>query len=86
MGPGSIDTRDEEAYAVRTSAVVLRVSLCARGDLADDAIERDRACESETGRKGLLLHVVGEDTGIGGEAGKRDAIVRVDGNDLLLVG
>jgi hypothetical protein len=34
----------------------------------------------------LLLHEVGEDAGIGGEACERDAEVGVDGEDLFLVG
>lgn len=34
----------------------------------------------------MLAHEVREDAGIGGEAGERDAVVGVDGDDLLLVG
>ena len=32
-----------------------------------------------------FCHEVGEDTGVGGEAGEGDAVVGVDGDDLLLV-
>jgi hypothetical protein len=34
----------------------------------------------------LLLHEVGEDAGVGGEACECDSHVLVDGDDLLLVG
>jgi len=34
----------------------------------------------------LLLHEVGEDAGVGGEAGEGDAVVGVDGDDFALVG
>ena len=65
---------------------MLRVALGAAGDLGDDVREGDGAGEGEAGGKGLLLHVVGEDAGIGGEAGEGEAVVRVDGDDLFLVG
>ena len=34
----------------------------------------------------MLFHEVAEDAGVGGETGEGEAIVRVDGDDLLLVG
>jgi hypothetical protein len=34
----------------------------------------------------LLLHEVGEDAGVGGQAGEGDAVVGVDGDDFALVG
>lgn len=34
----------------------------------------------------LLLHEVGEDAGVRGQAGDGDADVRVDGEEFLLVG
>ena len=33
----------------------------------------------------MLFHEVGEDAGVGGEAGEGDANVFVDGDDFLLV-
>jgi len=33
----------------------------------------------------LLLHVVGEDAGVGGETGEGEAVVGVEGDDLFLV-
>lgn len=34
----------------------------------------------------MLLHEVGKHTGVRGETGERDTEVRIDGDDLLLVG
>lgn len=65
---------------------MLGVGLGTVTDRGDDSFEGDGAAVGEARGEGLLLHVVGEDAGIGGEAGESDAQVLVDGDDLLLVG
>jgi len=77
---------DQETHAVGASPVVLRVGLGTGADLRHDVGEGDRASESEAGGEGLLLHVVGEDAGVGGETGEGEAVVRVERDDLFLVG
>ena len=49
-------------------------------------LERDGAAVGQARGERLLLHEVGEDTGVGGQAGEGEAQVLVDGDDLLLVG
>lgn len=81
-----IDTGNEQADTVRPLSVLLCVCLCAVCDARNDLGQRNGAVVGEAGGERLLLHEVGEDAGIGGETGKGDTEVRVDGNDLLLVG
>jgi hypothetical protein len=81
-----IDTRNKEANAVGPLAVVLGVGLGAVADGGDEALERDGAAVGQAGTEGLLLHEVGEDAGVGGEAGEGEAEVLVDGDYFLLVG
>lgn len=85
MRAGGVGARDEQADAVGAAPVGLRVCLRARGDLIDDAGERDGAREREARGERLLLHVVAEHARVRGETGEREAVVRVDGDDLLLV-
>lgn len=65
---------------------MLRVCLGPARDLAYDLAEGDGAGEGQPGGQGLLLHVVAEDAGVGGEAGEGEAVVGVYGDDLFLVG
>jgi hypothetical protein len=51
-----------------------------------DLWEGDGSCIGQATGEGLLLHEVGEDAGVGGEAGESDAVVAVYLDDLLLVG
>ena len=81
-----VDAGNEQAHAVGSPAVLLRVGLGTVCDAGGDLGEGDGAVVGEAGCEGLLLHEVGEDTGVGGETGEGEAIVRVDGDDLLLVG
>lgn len=81
-----IDTSDEEADTIRALAVVLGVCLGALADGGDDALEGDGAAVGEARGEGLLLHEVGEDASVGGQASEGDAEVFVDGDDFLLVG
>jgi hypothetical protein len=55
-------------------------------DAGGDVGEQDGTGVGEARGEGLLLHEVGEDAGIAGEAGQRDAVVGVDGDDFALVG
>jgi hypothetical protein len=79
-------TSNEQADAVRTLAVVLRVSLGPVADGGYEALEGDGAAVGEARGQGLLFHEVGEDASVGGEAGEGEAEVFVDGDDFLLVG
>ncbi len=65
---------------------MLGVGLCAVADGGDESFEGDCSAIGEAGGEGLLLHEVGEDAGVGGEARKGEAEVLVDGNNFLLVG
>ena len=85
MGTSCVDAGDQQAHAVGSAAVLLGVGLGAVGDARGDVGEQDGAVVCEARGEGLLAHEVGEDTGVGGEAGEGDAVVGVDGDDLLLV-
>lgn len=78
MGASFVDTGNKESDTVRTTTVVLGVDLGFIGDGVYDAGYRDGAVVEEAGGHGLLAHEVGEDTGVGGEAGEGDAEVGVD--------
>ena len=80
-----VNACNEEAYSVRAFAVVLGVGLGAVADGRDEAFERDGTAVGQARGEGLLLHEVGEDAGVGGEAGEGEAQVLVDGDDFLLV-
>lgn len=77
---------DQQTDTVGSAAVLLGVCLCAVGDAGGDVGEEDGAVVGQARGEGLLAHEVGEDAGVGGETGKGDAVVGVDGDDLLLVG
>jgi len=83
---GGVGAGDQEPDTVGAPAVVLRVGLRARPDLRHDVGEGDGAGEGQARGEGLLLHVVGEDAGVGGETGEGEAVVSVEGDDLFLVG
>lgn len=86
MRATGVDAGDQEPDAVGSLAVMLGVCLRAVADAGGDLRERNGAAVGEAGGEGLLFHEVGEDARVGGEAGEGDAVVRVDGNNLLLVG
>ena len=86
MRASGVHTRDQEAYTVGPLAVVLGVGLGAVADAGGDVGEEDGAAVGQARGEGLLLHEVGEDAGVGGEAGEGDAVVGVDGDDFALVG
>ena len=77
---------NQQADAVRPPPILLGVGLRAVGDAGGDFGEGDRAVVGQAGGEGRLLREVGEDAGVGGEAGERDAEVRVYRDDFLLVG
>lgn len=85
MWPCLVHARDEQSHAVGPFAVVLRVCLCAVADLDDQALDGDGPRVGHFGGQALLFHEVGEDAGVRGEAGKRDAQVVVYANYFLLV-
>ena len=85
MGSSCVDTGNQQTHAVGSAAVLLGVGLGAVGDARGDVGEKNGAVVCEARGEGLLAHEVGEDTGIGGETGEGDAVVGVDGDDLLLV-
>jgi hypothetical protein len=76
---------DQKTNAVGSLAVVLGIGLGAVADGGDEAFEGEGAAVDEARREGLLFHEVGEDAGVGGEAGEGEADVFVDGDDFLLV-
>ena len=86
MRTSLVDTRNQQTDTVGALSVVLRVDLGFIGDSVDDACDGDRTVVEQARGHGLLSHEVGEDTGVGGETGKRYTEVSVDANDLLLVG
>ena len=86
MWSGLVYTCDQKANSVWALAVVLGVCLCAVCDGLDCALDWEGAAVGEALREGLRFQEVGEDAGVGGEAGESDTEVRVDCNDLLLVG
>ena len=65
---------------------MLRIGLRAVADHVDDALDGDGAAVGHFRGEGLLLHEVGEDAGVGGEAGEGDGEVVIDADDFLLVG
>jgi len=80
-----VDARDQQADAVGSLAVMLGVCLRAIADAMGDFGQGDGAAVGEAGGERLLLHEVGEDASVGSEACESDAVMVVDGNDLLLV-
>ena len=70
--------RDQQADAVRSLAVVLRVGLGAVADGGHEARDGDCAAVGQAAGEGLLFHEVGEDAGVGGEAGEGEAEVLID--------
>lgn len=78
MGASFVNTGNKESDTVRTTAVVLGVDLGFIGDGVYYTGYRDGAVVQEAGGHGLLAHEIGEDAGVGGEAGEGDAEVGVD--------
>ena len=65
---------------------MLCVRLCAVADLGHDALDGDGAAVGHAGREGLGFHEVGEDAGVGGEAGEGEGEVGVYADEFFLVG
>ena len=86
MWPRLVNTSYEKTHAVWTLPSHLRVPLRALGDLVHDAFQRDGAAVGHLRGEGLLLHEVGEDAGVGGEAGEGEPEVGVELDDFFLVG
>lgn len=78
MGSGFVDAGNKEADTIWTTTVVLGVDLGFIGDGVDDTGYGNGAVVEETGGHGLLAHEVGEDAGVGGEAGEGDTKMGVD--------
>ncbi len=85
MWAGAVNADDEEADTVWALAVMLCVGLSAVRDGGDRGLDLDGAAVSHAGLECLLLEGVGEDTGVGREAGETEAKVAVEADDLLLV-
>ena len=81
-----VDARDQQSHTIGAFAVVLRIGLGAVADHVDDALDGDGAAVGHLAGQGLLFHEVGEDAGVGGEAGEGHGEVVVDADDFLLVG
>jgi hypothetical protein len=64
---------------------VLRVCLSAVADGRYGAFDGKGAAECEAAGEGLRFQEVGEDAGVGCEAGEGEAEMFVDGYDLLLI-
>jgi hypothetical protein len=85
VGTTLVDTSDKEADTVGSLAVDLSVDLGLFTDHVDEGAEWHSAAVSEAVTEALLLHEVGEDARVGGEASDGDAGVLIDGEELLLV-
>lgn len=85
MRAGIVHAGDEETNAVGALSVVLRVDLGFGADHVDEGADGHVAGVGEAVAEALLLHKVGEDAGVRGEAGDGDADVLVDGEEFLLV-
>lgn len=86
MRPRLINAHDDKSNTVWTLAVVLGVGLGAVADGGDGALDGERAAVCQARGERLRLEEVGEDAGVGGEASETQTEVRVDRDDLLLVG
>jgi len=80
-----VDASNEQAYPIRPPSILLRVGLRAVRDAGRDLSEGDSAVVRQARGQRLLLHEVGENTGVRGETSEGYAIVRVDFDNLLLV-
>lgn len=78
MGSSFVDAGNKEADTIWTTAVVLGVDLGFIGNSVDDTGYGNGAVVEEAGGHGLLAHEVGEDAGVGGEAGEGDTKMGVD--------
>ncbi len=65
MGTSFVNACYQQSNAIRTLAVVLRVGLCTVADGGDEAFERNGTAVGEAAGERLLLHEVGEDSGVG---------------------
>lgn len=86
MRPRLVNAHDDKSNTVWALAVVLGVGLGAVADGGDSALDGERAAVCQARGERLRLEEVGEDAGVGGETGETETEVRVDRDDLLLVG
>lgn len=86
MRPRLVNAHDDKSNTIWALAVVLGVRLGAVADGGDGALDGERAAVCQARGKRLRLKEVGEDAGVGGEASEAEPEVRVDRDDLLLVG
>lgn len=80
-----VDARHQESDAVGPLAQMLGVLLGLLAEEVDEVAEGHVAAVGQAVAEALLLHEVGEDAGVRGEAGDGDADVLVDGEEFLLV-
>lgn len=81
-----IDAGNQKTDSVGPLAVVLRVGLRAVANCRDETFDWDCSAVGKAAGERLLFHEVGQDAGVGGEAGEGEAQVLVDGDYLFLVG
>ena len=80
-----INTGNKQSHTIRPLSVLLSVELGTVTDLRDDAVHGDGTTVGHSGTEGLLLHEVGEHTGVRRQTGDSHAHMRVDFNDLSLI-
>lgn len=85
VGAGLVDAGNEQADAIGALAVDLGVDLGLVANHADEVADGHGAAVGQAVAEALLLHKVGEDAGVGCEAGDGDAGVLVNVEQLLLV-
>ena len=81
-----INACNQQSNTVWPLAVLLSVCLSSIANGSNDTFKREGTTVGKTGGEGLLLHEVGEDASVRGEAGEGETDVCVNGNNLLLVG
>ena len=67
-----IHARNQQSYSIRSLIQHLRRRLSAVADLLDNSFERDGTAVGHAGGESLSFHEVGEDAGVGGEAGESE--------------
>jgi hypothetical protein len=85
MGSTLVDSGNQQSHAVWPLAVDLGVDLSLLTNHIDERAEGHGAAVGQAVAETLLLHEVGQDTGIGCETGNGDTGMFVDGKELLLV-
>jgi hypothetical protein len=81
-----VHTRNQEPYTIWSPSVLLGVDLRAVTNGSYKSFERNGAAVGHAGGERLLLHEVGKDARVRGQAGQRETKVLVYGDYFLLVG